>query len=129
MLYEKFLSAIDLSAEEICDISDKIWDFPETSFCEERASTLLKEALKKHGFNVTSGIADMPTAFTATFGEGGKFCVQILEHQLVDLLGVQIVHSAAVTKLGTHLTDNMIMLRTKLSNTADLITKEMIPVR
>jgi len=70
MLYEKFLSAIDLSAEEICDISDKIWDFPETSFCEERASTLLKEALKKHGFNVTSGIADMPTAFTATFGEG-----------------------------------------------------------
>ena len=34
-------------------------------------------------------------------------------------------HSAAVTKLGTDLTDNMIMLRTKLSNTADLITKEL----
>ena len=70
MLYEKFLNIIDSNSEEICDISDKIWDFPETSFDEVHASSILKEALEKNGFNVTVGISEMPTAFTATFGDG-----------------------------------------------------------
>ena len=70
MLYEKFLSVIDTKANEICEISDKIWDSPETSFEEVRASALLKEALERNGFKVTLGVSGMPTAFIATYGEG-----------------------------------------------------------
>lgn len=69
-MYEKYLKAIDENAEEICNISDAIYDNPELGFKEHFASGLLKDALRAHGFKIYENLAEMPTAFKAVYGEG-----------------------------------------------------------
>jgi len=49
----------------------KIGTWAEVGFQEHKSSSLLQNRLKKAGFNVTSGVAGMPTAFVATYGKGG----------------------------------------------------------
>jgi aminobenzoyl-glutamate utilization protein B len=56
--------------ELIVEISDKIWDFAELGLIEFKSSALLADELEKHGFRVERGIAGMPTAFVANWGEG-----------------------------------------------------------
>ncbi len=70
MLYEQYLQTIDQLSDEICAISDAIWDEAELSFGEYRSSRLLCKTLEEHGFTVTRGVAGIPTAFTATYGSG-----------------------------------------------------------
>lgn len=70
MLYEKHLQIIDSLAEEICSISDAIWDAAELPYHEYRSAQMLCQTLEAHGFFVTRGVAGIPTAFTATYGSG-----------------------------------------------------------
>ncbi|MFW9937070.1 MAG: M20 family metallopeptidase [Candidatus Thorarchaeota archaeon] len=56
--------------EILIDISDKIWGFAELSLEEYKSSELLIKTLKEYGFSVESGVADMPTAFYGSYGEG-----------------------------------------------------------
>ena len=67
-MYKRYLNTIDEAAEKIFSVSDAIWDNPETSFQEYFASDLLCDVLKENGFEVTRGVAGIPTAFTATYG-------------------------------------------------------------
>lgn len=53
------------------EISDAIWARPELSMQEHFASKRLSEFLSKEGFIVKTGIASMPTAFIATYGDTG----------------------------------------------------------
>jgi aminobenzoyl-glutamate utilization protein B len=52
------------------EISDSIWEFAELGLREEKSSNLLSDEIEKHGFDVKRGVADMPTAFAASWGEG-----------------------------------------------------------
>jgi len=61
----------------LIDVSDKIWKFSEIGLKEEKSSNLLVETLRKSGFTVDVGVADMPSAFVASYG-GGKPVVAIL---------------------------------------------------
>jgi len=70
MLYEKYLNIIDEISEEICAVSDALWDNPETAYGEFEAVKLLTGILEKNGFTVTRNVADIPTAFKATYGSG-----------------------------------------------------------
>ena len=54
----------------IINISDTIWGFAEVGLQEFRSSRLLADTLEGHGFTVERGVAGMPTAFTATYGQG-----------------------------------------------------------
>jgi aminobenzoyl-glutamate utilization protein B len=56
--------------EKFGKISDAIWSYAELGLREFRSSELLMETLKQEGFRVISGLAGMPTCFTATFGSG-----------------------------------------------------------
>ncbi|MEM7370017.1 MAG: amidohydrolase [Bacteroidota bacterium] len=51
-------------------IAQKIWNFSELGFLEEKSANLLQRHLKKEGFSINSGVAGMPTAFVAEFGKG-----------------------------------------------------------
>ncbi|MFN8347710.1 MAG: amidohydrolase [Spirosomataceae bacterium] len=51
-------------------LAKQIWTYAEVGYQEVKSSFLLQEQLKKEGFNVQAGVAEIPTAFTATFGEG-----------------------------------------------------------
>lgn len=61
---------IENNKQLIVEMSDKIWDFAELGLIEFKSSALLADELEKHGFRVERGIAGMPTAFVATWGEG-----------------------------------------------------------
>ncbi|MFW9807315.1 MAG: M20/M25/M40 family metallo-hydrolase, partial [Candidatus Thorarchaeota archaeon] len=54
----------------IVETSDKVFDFAELGLVEEKSSKFLAEKLEKNGFNVEMGVAEMPTAFVATYGKG-----------------------------------------------------------
>lgn len=51
-------------------ISEQIWNNPELRFEEEFSSEILAGYLEKEGFQVERGIANIDTAFTASFGSG-----------------------------------------------------------
>lgn len=70
MLFEKYLNTIDKYESEICAVSDYIYDHPETSYGEYKAVKVLTEFLVRLGFKVERNVADIPTAFTATYGDG-----------------------------------------------------------
>ena len=61
---------IENNKQLIVEMSDKIWDFAELGLIEFKSSALLADELEKHGFRVERGIAGMPTAFVANWGEG-----------------------------------------------------------
>ncbi|MEL6923925.1 MAG: amidohydrolase [Bacteroidota bacterium] len=51
-------------------IAKQIWSYAELGYQEEKSSTLLKSTLEKEGFKIESGVAEIPTAFVASYGSG-----------------------------------------------------------
>jgi aminobenzoyl-glutamate utilization protein B len=64
------MASIDAKAQAYRDVALKIWSFAEVGYQETRSSALLQEQLKGAGFAVTAGVAEIPTAFVATWGSG-----------------------------------------------------------
>ena len=64
------LQQIDAKRATYADIAKQIWSFAEVGYQEEKSSALLQQQLKAAGFSVTPHVADIPTAFVATFGSG-----------------------------------------------------------
>lgn len=64
------IANIDGRFNEYAAISKQIWDFAELGYLEEKSSIVLQDLLKKEGFKVEAGVAGIPTAFVATYGEG-----------------------------------------------------------
>ncbi|RLI01586.1 amidohydrolase [Candidatus Bathyarchaeota archaeon] len=62
-------SWIEDHKERIIKISDEIWRFAELGLIEHKSSALLIEELEKHGFKIERGVAGMPTAFIASYGD------------------------------------------------------------
>ncbi len=61
---------IDARYDEYKKIALTIWDYAEVGYKEVKSSALLQKTLIDNGFSVQAGVADMPTAFVATFGSG-----------------------------------------------------------
>ena len=64
------LAGIDSSRARYADVARQIWGFAELGYQEQKSSALLQSELKGAGFEVKAGVAGMPTAFVATFGNG-----------------------------------------------------------
>ncbi len=67
---EEAFKWIDRNSEQLIEISDTIWEYAELGLQEFKSSKLLASTLEENGFEVRMGVADMPTAFVATWGEG-----------------------------------------------------------
>ena len=61
---------IDEHKDEFIELSDKVWELAELGLVEFESAKLHVEMLRKHGFEVDHGVAGMPSAFVATWGEG-----------------------------------------------------------
>jgi aminobenzoyl-glutamate utilization protein B len=48
----------------------QIWDYAEVGYKEIKSSALHQQTLKDNGFSVETGVAEIPTAFVATYGNG-----------------------------------------------------------
>ena len=68
------------------NISSKIWEFAELPYEEVKSSKLLMKVLEDEGFEVIEGVAEIPTAFTASFGEGKPIFGFLGEYDALDTL-------------------------------------------
>ena len=84
-------STIDiLKSEATADLQSKyeqykktaltIWDYAEMGYKEVKSSALHQQTLKDAGFNVQAGIAEIPTAFVATYGSGKPVIAILAEY-------------------------------------------------
>ena len=64
------LEKMDARAAHYGDVSRTIWEFAEVGYKEHKSAELLKRELRSAGFAVTESVAAIPTAFTATWGQG-----------------------------------------------------------
>ena len=67
---DKMLESIGKKEMYYGGIAKQIWNYAEVGYQETKSSNLLQETLLKEGFKIEKGVAGIPTAFTATFGEG-----------------------------------------------------------
>ncbi|WP_337044832.1 amidohydrolase [Emticicia sp. 17c] len=66
----KMLDGISKKESYYGNIAKQIWNFAEVGYQETKSSALLQETLAKEGFKIEKGVAEIPTAFVASFGEG-----------------------------------------------------------
>ncbi|MCJ7732741.1 amidohydrolase, partial [Candidatus Bathyarchaeota archaeon] len=74
---------IDENAERIADFHQLIWNYAETSFREYKSAKAFVDFHKKEGFDVIHGVAGMPTAYEATWGEGKPVLSTYCEYDAV----------------------------------------------
>ena len=69
-LKQEALTKVDARAKLVQEIIDKVFSFGELGFQEIETSKYLTGILEQNGFRVERGVADIPTAWTATWGSG-----------------------------------------------------------
>ena len=67
---EAAVAAVDAHRPELVELADQVWAFAETALRETRSAAVLADYAEAHGFEVERGVAGMPTAFVASYGEG-----------------------------------------------------------
>ena len=95
-LKQEVEAAIDAQKKQIQVMVDQIFSYAEPGFQEVKTSAYLADILEKNGFRVTRGVAGIPTAFTATWGEGGPKVA--LGSDIDDLVGVSQMPGVPVVK-------------------------------
>lgn len=63
-------ASVETQKEQMIATSDAIWEAAETSLEEFKSSKQLKDYARSNGFTVTENVADIPTAFMASYGSG-----------------------------------------------------------
>ncbi len=64
------IASIENHKENLIKVSDSIWSYAEIAFQESQSAEVLANYAEKNGLTVTRGVANIPTAFTATYGSG-----------------------------------------------------------
>jgi aminobenzoyl-glutamate utilization protein B len=68
--HQQIVQLVDQHAARFAATSKTIWDYAELGYHEEKSSALLQKELRAAGFRVESHVADEPTAFLASYGQG-----------------------------------------------------------
>lgn len=89
-----FLSTID---NEIFDLCKYLYDNPEESYKEEKASTYISNLLSKHDFKVTNNYINIPNSFYAIKGNGHPKICFLCEYDAVKGEGHITGHNALAT--------------------------------
>jgi aminobenzoyl-glutamate utilization protein B len=61
---------IDAGRDHYATVAKEIWGYAEIGYQEVKSSALLQQELRAAGFQVRAGVAEIPTAFVATYGSG-----------------------------------------------------------
>jgi aminobenzoyl-glutamate utilization protein B len=64
------VASIDAKRSAYAEVALQIWKLAEVGYQETQSSTLLQRGLRGAGFEVKAGVAEIPTAFVASFGSG-----------------------------------------------------------
>jgi aminobenzoyl-glutamate utilization protein B len=64
------VGSVDRHAKALEELSDRIWAYAEVALREHKSAAALADFAEQRGFRVERGVAGMPTAFVARYGEG-----------------------------------------------------------
>jgi len=67
---EAAVAAVEKRRADLVQLSDQVWAYAETALREHKSAKLLADYAEQQGFTVTRGVAGMPTAFVASYGQG-----------------------------------------------------------
>ncbi|QFT76160.1 amidohydrolase [Erythrobacter sp. THAF29] len=70
---------VTADADRTARVAQQLWDYAELGYLETRSTDLLQGELASEGFRIEKGIADIPTAFVAEWGEGGPVIAILAE--------------------------------------------------
>jgi aminobenzoyl-glutamate utilization protein B len=80
---------VDAHRDEVTRMSRRLWDLAEVAFQEHASTKLLADWLAEGGFAVQRGVADMPTAWVATYGRGKPVITLLAEYDALPGLSQQ----------------------------------------
>ncbi|HHY17212.1 MAG TPA: M20 family metallopeptidase [Firmicutes bacterium] len=121
-LKNKVAGTVDALKDRLCSISDQMYREPEIGLQEVKSSKLLTNFLEEHGFDVETGLCEMPTSFRAIRkGKPGGPTVAILaEYDALPGLGHGCGHNiigtaaagagAALAALMDNIQGNLVVL-------------------
>ncbi len=64
------IQKMDRGVQHYAELSRQIWELAEVGYKEVKSSGLLKSELRSAGFQIQENIAEIPTAFIASWGQG-----------------------------------------------------------
>ena len=85
------LQAVEGLSVDIHRMSQTLWDFSETAMLEDRSARFLADMLEQDGFTVERGVAEMPTAFIASYGSGHPIIGILAEYDALPGVGNAVV--------------------------------------
>ncbi len=71
---------LDKDYDKYSNIALQIWDWAEVGYQEEKSAALLQSTLEDAGFTIEKGVAEMPTAFVASYGSGSPVIAILAEY-------------------------------------------------
>jgi aminobenzoyl-glutamate utilization protein B len=93
-------ASIDARRADLASLADQVWAFAETALRETRSAALLADYAEKQGFRVERGIAGLPTAFVASYGQGRPVIAVLGEYDALPGLSQKAVPERAVLQAG-----------------------------
>jgi amidohydrolase len=96
-LKSRACAAIDAHAGDLIALSHRIHANPETAYDEVHACAWLSGYLHDNGFDVTPGIAGLPTAFRAVAGSGHPAVAVLAEYDALPGIGHGCGHNIIAT--------------------------------
>ena len=64
------VTRVEKQRAELVGLSERIWELAETALNEEQSAKVLADYAEQRGFAVQRGVAGLPTAFVASYGQG-----------------------------------------------------------
>ena len=81
--------AIDQRRQALCDLHHTIWQSAEMGYEEIQSAKALCAYMAAEGFTVETGVADIPTAFVASYGSGKPVIAILAEYDALSQLSQQ----------------------------------------
>ncbi len=96
-LKKAIIAEIDQRRKQLGELSWNIHANPELGFGEVKAVAWLTQHLQENGFSITEGIAGLPTAFSAGYGERKPVIAILAEYDALPELGHACGHNLIAT--------------------------------
>ena len=90
------VASIDAQRAQLSSLADQVWAFAETALRETRSAALLADHAERQGFRVERGVAGMPTAFVASYGQGRPVIAVLGEYDALPGLSQKAVPERVV---------------------------------
>ena len=74
------LVGIEARSDAADAMARQLWEWAELGYQETQSTELMQRTLRAQGFDITAGVADIPTAFVAEAGEGGPIIAILAEY-------------------------------------------------